>query len=154
MKRLRLLAVLCLVIAVSACAPAAPADPEAVGGTPAAARALVESWFTAARGGEPALGWSLIHPTARESVIGTEEHYAEVVAAADWSRFAYRITDVLVFDGQYQVEVAVPDGANGVPAFMTDWGIIGFADAGADGQDGVIFVRIPPAGDPAGILVG
>jgi hypothetical protein len=134
-------------------APPPVDDPgEAVGGSEEAAACIVDLWLEQAQQRTGDLGWSLLYPSIRTELIGSQLAYVQAVHASDWSGVRFSVGDVRTVDGEYRVSVHVDGGSRAVAPFMLEWGLIQFPEVdGVPTEDGFIGVRIDPNEGPSGI---
>jgi hypothetical protein len=122
---------------------------EAVGGTPEEAQTMVATWFDRMIQSDDDLGWSLVYPTLREPLFGSELTYRTIVSSADWTGFEYQLRGMTTKDGDYRVSVAFP--ASSPPDFLTRLGFLGRTESVDGVLHGTIIVQIPLSGIPRGI---
>jgi hypothetical protein len=140
---------LLVAVALAACGvvtpSVAPEDRgEAAGGPPVTAEAIADSWLRAASRQQGDDGWSLLYPSTRTDLFGSEERYRAEIEAAEWSGFGYRMLGATLHDGEYQVRVELDDIP---PDVLLDWGLMQMTSATV----GFVVVRIGVGSEASGV---
>lgn len=116
-----------LVVSMPSCG-VEPMDPPQVG-TEEEAAAWVDSWLRAAAGDVGDRGWSLLHPATRSNLYQeTADRYQADVAGSDW-QFDWQVGPSRFADGEYHVELLVVGGADSLPGFLVDRGLVQAVEA-------------------------
>jgi hypothetical protein len=78
------------------------------------ARARATAYLTAVTGGNDDRGWALLEGSGRAE-YASEEAYRRLMAAADWSRFAWEVADGHCDDGVCTLILRLPNGRSSIP---------------------------------------